>query len=310
MDGRDLISIIVPLYNSGKYVGECIESLISQTYKNIEIILVDDGSTDNAGKICDEYAQKDDRIIVIHKENTGVADSRNRGLDIAKGDFIHFADSDDVMNKRLIEILHDVSVKNDADYVFSDFTKFYENDEVPLKDINEYEIEERDKYYILELYYRQGHDHEINVIPTCKLYRRELFDGIRFPVGRKGEDELTNYKIIYKSHKIIEVKESLYCYRRYPGSLSSDWHTKPRHYMVQAFKEEIEFFENKKDERVIPMIVKRLLDELIHNYKFHLPETDGYANDFKFYYDKYAEHYSLKTKEYDDFYFEINSNSK
>ena len=122
MDGRDLISIIVPLYNSGKYVGECIESLISQTYKNIEIILVDDGSTDNAGKICDEYAQKDDRIIVIHKENTGVADSRNRGLDIAKGDFIHFADSDDVMNKRLIEILHDVSVKNDADYVFSDFT--------------------------------------------------------------------------------------------------------------------------------------------------------------------------------------------
>ena len=80
--------------------------------------------------------------------------------------------------------------------------------------------------------------------------------------------------------------------------------------MVQAFKEEIDFFEDKKDERVIPMIVKRLLDELIHNYKFHLPETDGYANDFKFYYDKYAEHYSLKTKEYDDFYFEINSNSK
>ena len=299
---KDLISIIVPIYNTEEYVGECIQSIISQTYKNIEIILVNDGSKDNSGKICDEYAKKDSRIIVIHKENTGVADSRNRGLDIAKGGFIHFADSDDILNERLVEILHHEMIVNDADYVFADYTKFYEGQEPPLKDVKEYEIEERDKYYILEMYYHQGHDHEINVIPTCKLYRRELFDGIRFPVGRKGEDELTNYKVIYRTKKIIEVKESLYCYRRYPGSLSSDWHSKPRHYMVQAFKEEIEYFKERNDEKVILMIVKRLLDELIHNYAFNLPETDVYGNDFIKFYDEYSHYESIKSKEYDDFY--------
>ncbi len=302
MDEKNLVSVIVPLYNSGKYVGECIQSILSQSYKNLEIILVDDGSTDNAGDVCDEYAKKDDRIIVIHKENSGPADTRNRGLDIARGKYIHFVDSDDVENERIIEILHDVSVKYDADYVFADYTKFYEGEEPPIKDVKDYQTQECDKYHILELYYGQGHDHEVNVIPTCKLYKKELFDGIRFPVGRKGEDELTNYKILYKAQKIVEVKEILYYYRRYPGSLSSDWHSKPRHYMVQAFKEEIEYFEERKDERVIPMIVKRLFDELIHNYAFHLPETDVYANDFKEYYDKYADYYSLKTKEYDDFY--------
>ena len=285
---NDLISIIVPLYNSGKYVAECIESLINQTYKNIEIILVDDGSTDNAGIICDEYAKKDNRIIVIHKENSGAADSRNRGLDVANGKYIHFSDSDDVENERIIEFLHKELVSNDADMVYTDFVKFYNEEEAPIENVTGYSIEEHDKYEILKKYYDQGHNHEITVIPTCKLFKRELFDNVRFPSGRKGEDELTNYKLIYKAKKIIEIKAVLYYYRRYPGTLSSDWRTKPRHYMVEAFKEELDYFNNVQDKKVIPLVVKRLIDELEHNYKFGLPETEIYGKQIDEYSNIYA----------------------
>ena len=99
---KDLISIIVPVYNVEDYLPECIESIINQTYKNIEIILVDDGSTDRSGIICDYYAKKDQRIIVIHKKNTGVANSRNIGIDIAKGDYIFFVVSDDMLDITVI----------------------------------------------------------------------------------------------------------------------------------------------------------------------------------------------------------------
>ncbi len=299
---NDLISVVVPLYNSGRYIGECIQSIINQTYKNLEIILVDDGSTDNAGEICDEYARKDSRINVVHKPNSGAADSRNKGIELTKGKYIHFVDSDDVENPKIIELLHNEITSSDADYVFSDFTKFYEGEDAPIKEVNDYKTVMHDKYDIFSMYYELEHDHEIIVIPTCKLYKREFFDDVRFPIGKKGEDELTTYKLIDKSDKILEIKASLYGYRRYPGTLSSDWRTKPRHYMVEAFKEELEFFENKNEKKVIPLLVKRMLIELKHNYDFHLPETECYGNDFKHYYDKYSNDEYIKSREFDDFY--------
>lgn len=115
MENKGLITIIVPAYNVEKYLKKCLESIINQTYKNLEIILVDDGSTDNSGRICDEYAEKDDRIIVIHQENAGVSSARNKGIEIAKGEYIGFVDGDDYIEENMYEVLYKNLIQFDVD---------------------------------------------------------------------------------------------------------------------------------------------------------------------------------------------------
>ena len=112
---EQLVSIIVPIYNVEKYIKECIDSIINQTYKNLEIILVDDGSPDCCPKICDEYSKKDKRIKVIHKENGGLSSARNAGLDVAKGEYVSFIDSDDVVDEKFIETLYNLCIENNCD---------------------------------------------------------------------------------------------------------------------------------------------------------------------------------------------------
>ena len=124
---KPLVSIIVPIYNVEPYLKKCIDSIINQTLTNIEIILVNDGSTDNCGKIIDEYAKKDNRIIALHKENGGQASARNMGLDIASGKYIGFVDSDDLIDKEMYKVLYDEAEKNIADLVICDFKKVNEN---------------------------------------------------------------------------------------------------------------------------------------------------------------------------------------
>ena len=125
-----LVSIIVPVYNVEKYLERCLDSLINQTLKDIEIILVDDGSTDDSGNICDKYAKKDKRIKVIHKENGGLSDARNIGLSIANGRYLQFVDSDDFIHKQMIEILYNTIINNNADISICDFDKVYENTKI------------------------------------------------------------------------------------------------------------------------------------------------------------------------------------
>lgn len=182
---KDLISVIVPVYNVEKYLEKCVQSIINQTYENLEIILVDDGATDNSGKICDEFAKKDSRIKVIHKENGGLSDARNFGLDIATGKYISFIDSDDFVNKRLFEILHKEIIKNDYDIAFCDYFKFFENDNVDEEISNSYKILEHTKYSILNLYYDIGHKHEKAVVAWGKLYKSKFFKDIRYPKGKR-----------------------------------------------------------------------------------------------------------------------------
>lgn len=112
-----LVSVIVPVYKVEKYLHRCIDSIINQTYKNLEIILVDDGSPDNCGKICDEYAEKDNRIKVIHKSNGGLSSARNAGLDVANGDYVYFVDSDDYIDTKLVEDNLNLAIEHDADMV-------------------------------------------------------------------------------------------------------------------------------------------------------------------------------------------------
>ena len=125
----ELISVIVPVYNVEKYISRCIESIMKQTYKNIEIILIDDGSTDNSGKICDEYSLKDDRINVIHKKNGGLSDARNTGLDIAKGKYISLIDSDDFVSKFFIETLYNTCKNENCEIAICEYERVYEEKE-------------------------------------------------------------------------------------------------------------------------------------------------------------------------------------
>ena len=194
MNQPELISIIVPVYKVEKYLDKCVESIVEQTYKNLEIILVDDGSPDNCPVMCDEWAQKDSRIKVIHKENGGLSSARNAGLDACTGDYIGFVDSDDWIEPDMYEYLLDIGMKNNADVSRCGFiieTEIFDGT-VDSKNDSELRVLSGDEL-IIELVngdYNEG-------IMCNKLYKRRLFDSVRFKEGIIIEDCLANY-YIYK----------------------------------------------------------------------------------------------------------------
>lgn len=211
IEPKKLISIIVPVYNVEKYLGKCIDSILKQTYTNIEIILVDDGSTDNSGKICDSYAKKDKRLIVIHKENGGQSSARNLAIDVAKGDFIGFVDSDDFIINNMYEKLYSNLIKYNADISICSYTEVDESGNVNKpkwkKNENFYKIynkEEALKELLIDKYIT---NHSWN-----KLYKKELFQDIRYPQGKVMEDLAIMYKLFEKSNKIIYENVDLYYY--------------------------------------------------------------------------------------------------
>ena len=191
---EDLISVIVPIYKVEKYLEKCILNIVNQTYSNLEIILVDDGSPDNSGKICDEYARKDSRIKVVHKLNGGLSDARNAGIEIATGKYIAFVDSDDYIEEKMISKLYDLLKANDADVSACNICKFYEDKEIELDEneeiVKSYPPEQAILLTIL--------DDSFGNYAWNKLYRSELFSDVRFPFKRRYEDIATIYKILDK----------------------------------------------------------------------------------------------------------------
>ena len=210
----DLISIIIPVYNVEKYLERCIESVISQTYKNLEIILVDDGSTDSSGKLCDEFAQKDDRIKVIHKKNGGISDARNVGIEQVTGKYVGFADSDDYLEKDMIETLYNLSVKHDADISIVSYYEMYNNKLISVRDSGKLEILDRVEA-IRELLI----DTKIQSYAWNKLFKRELFEGLEFPKGRNFEDIATTLLLFEKSEKVVLLEKPKYYYLRRDNSI-------------------------------------------------------------------------------------------
>lgn len=216
---KELISVIVPVYNVEKYIGKCIDSIIAQTYDNLEIIIVDDGSADSCPQICDEYAVKDSRIKVIHKANGGLSDARNAGIDASCGDYIGFVDSDDCIEPDMYEKLYNALVSGNADMAVSNFTYVDDgynpieerNALMPVKDevISAKEalgrtLKEKGWYY---------------VTAWNKLYKRALFDEVRFPVGRIHEDEFIVHRIYGSADRVACVSDSCYLYVQRSGSI-------------------------------------------------------------------------------------------
>ncbi len=206
---NEIVSIIVPVYNVEAYLPKCIESLVHQTYTNLEIILIDDGSTDTSGKICDEYAKSDSRIQVVHKENGGVSDTRNVGLDHVNGSYIMFVDSDDFIDEKMVEILYQDLIEQDADISQCNYYRIDENGVVTPSGFapKKFLLEGEEKYHYLNApEYRM-----LYAFSAIKMCKKEVFHGIRYPKGRIHEDVYVIYDIV-KNAKRISCRYDLYLY--------------------------------------------------------------------------------------------------
>lgn len=218
------VSIIIPIYNVEKYLTKCVESVINQTYSNIEIILVDDGSPDKCGQICDEYAKKDKRIQVIHKKNGGLSDARNKGIEKSTGDYLFFLDSDDFIEKDTIEFLTKILEENNADlsvcsvYNYNPLTNEKKRDEDVSKDyIKVLNVEEA---LLLMLDTTKAFSWRA----WNKLYKKELFNNVRYPIGKIYEDVGTTYRLILNSKKIVYSSNPKYYYVYNDCSITKTYH--------------------------------------------------------------------------------------
>lgn len=216
----DLITIIIPVYNVEKYLDKCVESVVKQTYKNLEILLVDDGSKDRCGIMCDEWASRDARIKVIHKENGGLSDARNVALDIAKGEYITCIDSDDYVALDYVEYLYRIASEYNADISCCGM-RFVSEEGVTISGSKK----ELDKPVVFgmeraleEMLYGKYFSNSA----CCKLYKKELFSGVRYPKGKRFEDIYTTYKLIAKCSRVVYGSEKKYFYLCRPTGISGD----------------------------------------------------------------------------------------
>ena len=237
-----LISIIVPVYNVKQYLSKCIDSIIDQTYKNIEILLIDDGSIDTSERICDEYAKKDDRIIVIHKENGGLSSARNVGLDKANGELVCFVDSDDYLEPDMIEKLKHNMKKFDSDISVCNF--YNEKKGVSkvklIKDSSiEFVCSEKEKFINMQNKYNPLMCYAWN-----KLYKKELFNQVRFPKDKLYEYNYIVCDIFDKAKKVSYILEPLYHYVYRNMSIGHSFNLK--HFdKIDSFDKKIYFFNQK-----------------------------------------------------------------
>lgn len=211
-----LVSIIVPVYNIENYAENCIKSLVNQTYKFLEIILVDDGSTDNSGKLCDDYAKTDERIKVIHKTNGGLSSARNAGLDVVSGDYIMFIDGDDYIAENAVEILLKHMSNHDADMVQFD----YEETFVPYKSIKSSATDTKELVTDLKQMFEKLYLIGGPAASSCtKLHKKDLFNTLRFKEGIIHEDEFLITELLPQVKSILYIPDKLYFYVMRIGSI-------------------------------------------------------------------------------------------
>ena len=212
-----LISIIVPVYNTEKYIARCIKSILNQTYKSIELILVDDGSADNSPKICDEYAERDSRIKVIHKKNGGVSSARNAGLDIAKGDYVGFVDSDDFVGERMYELLY--RAVQDRDDVISNlmFTRVFSDGRTAASSVPH----DTDEIISKETFIKELLLHKGDASVCSKLFPRKVLKGKRFDESKLNEDVIFMFSLLKDVESISFVGAIGYYYYVREGSTTN-----------------------------------------------------------------------------------------
>lgn len=255
----DLVSVIIPIYNVEKYLKRCIDSILNQSYKNLEIILVDDGSPDKCGQICDFYKNQDSRIIVIHQKNKGLSGARNAGIDIAKGRFITFVDSDDWLSEDFIENGINEIHLNDADVFVTSFMQVYDDG----KQIKNSKFNDKMIFTKLDaLSSYQFNDY----LTTCicgKLWKTSLWNEIRHPEGRLFEDQFTIYKILERADKIVFDPLPRYFYYKREGSIGHSCFSKRTFDLYYAANEANSYLATKYPSITKNLAVGRIFWEVV-----------------------------------------------
>lgn len=264
------ISVIIPVYNVKKYLSECLDSVVNQTYKNLQIILVDDGSTDFSGKICDEYANNDNRIIVVHQKNAGAGAAKNTGLELIDGDYFSIIDSDDYIELDMYEKMVNSLEKYNADIVQCLFRNVYVNDSFDRK----YKIKGNypkvltPKNFLKEYLYDWKY-----AIFANKVFKSSLLKDIRFPVGRKIDDEFFTYKLVCNAKKVVNIDNILYNYRMRKTSVMNENDTDRLIYdRIDCFVERYDYI-RKKYPSLDKKYLTKLYDSLLY-YKTQVNNTE------------------------------------
>lgn len=287
-ENKDKVSIIVPVYNVRFYLSRCIDSILNQTYHNLEIIIVDDGSTDGSTAICDEYKEKDARINVIHKINGGLSSARNAGLDIATGEYILFVDSDDFIENEMVEKLYDALLSSGADMcvcnirmVGADGSKKFRYPDNVVCDENMDET----------LYWKKVYEPDsiCYVVAWNKLYRRQLWESLRYPVGKINEDEYVLHQILQKCGKVTGVSYVGYNYVIRENSIMDQKAKKANFDVFEGWMERINYLKCNNRYEEVQKQLSIYCVELINRYRSC--RTKQEKMEFKEYYRKYKELY-------------------
>lgn len=257
-----LISVIVPVYNTEKYLEACIKSIVNQSYKNLDIILVNDGSTDKSKEICEKWKEKDFRIRLINQSNMGAAMAKNTGLDTIKGDLFMILDSDDLLHKNNIEILYNFMKKENSDIIEACHTtileEFKSTDIQQNKIFENFNTEDALKELIIS-----GKFHQT---PWNKLYKRQLLKDIRFPKGKYIDDEYWTYKLFANAKRITWVDDVIYYYRQHEESTMGRIYSIKRLDAIDALYDRYKFMK-KKFPNLMDLSCKVFLNSCIYNFQ-------------------------------------------
>lgn len=255
-----MISVIVPIYNAEQYLSNCVESICRQTYRDLEIILIDDGSTDHSLDICNALAKKDSRIQVIHKQNSGPSESRNMGLDTARGEYISFVDSDDYAHPQMLETLLKALINTDSDIAMCDFQYAdKQHDEIQLKADPQVKIYREDEMF--ELLWSENVK---IVVQWNKLYKRKIFSDLRFPVGKINEDTYIAHRQLNHCNQLVYIDQKLYIYVQHSGSIMATMSCKRINDTIEAYEDRIRFFIERGRNKEAERTRKSLLDDLLY----------------------------------------------
>lgn len=284
------VSTIIPVFNSEKYLEECVNSVLNQTIGNIECILVDDGSTDSSAKICDSFAEKDNRVKVVHQKNSRIGAARNKGIDIAQGEFITFLDSDDTLEPNTYEIALKYMLCESVDIVEWDVQYFFDDD-YSAAEYNKPQCSnsivlnqspQETMRYMYDLKSLNKEFNNIGLVTHCvwtKLYRKELFEGnLRFPVGKEYEDEFIVHRLMERAHRIITINKRLSHYRLRP---TSTIHTMPiagKFNKVEALEDRLKMVLESNDNDLKSLAVS---DYLVCVVNFYLEAATQKNDEYK-----------------------------
>ena len=239
---KDKISVIIPVYNVEEYLCKCVEGIINQTYANLEIILVDDGSTDKSGQLCDELSTTDSRITVLHKKNGGLSDARNYGIEKATGKYITFVDSDDTVAVNYIDTLYELIIKYNADISICNCVHCYEGEKIQFREADYTVAFETEKAISNMLYQKL-----FLVSAWAKLYKIEFFSDTKFPIGKLYEDSAIMYQIFEKAKLIAFSNAEIYGYFHREGSITTQKFNDKNFDILDISKEIFEHYKNNKE---------------------------------------------------------------